>query len=620
MSDVRGAVGEKVISSTGLVDLIIPGFGEAARIKGLICWYTSYDKNLQISEGQFHVYFAGADSTDISGNGALMGQGMVNENNLGTSDCYKYTDASGGPGELRAFAADESFSFAADTRFVLLPAVGGAQQSGPIDNGWRLNVTTLDAPVFVYFALIGGNDVEIVVKFFNIDNGLGTQTGPHELTDPPKILGLAHTTGREVTGGTFENGIRNGLGAFYWDGTNITQVSSFIRLVNGDGTPDFKDTISDTSIVRFLSGATDWEVQVSAVDDTNVTLDTISNLGSASNEKLGVMLISLPTESEGWVGTFPMPSAAGSWTPIEQPSFQPMLYNILATGSKEYNLEQEGEHNFGCYSYGIIDENLNQGCASFIQDGDVGTNLTTSTSVAVPKLVHSYYEDNDAGLGSGGVSDPTLMADIEVTVNPFSAAGVTFADGDVVGTEGGLAWGWAIRNGAPAIDDPKITGCTEVGCVLSVDTTCIDPLLGGGTFAFQWFRNGLPITGATGDTYTLTIDDVGAVITVEVTWNDDTGTPMSALTDPTPSVSQRTRAALPTPQGFIDEAGNRASGEVASWMTRVSSTVNDLERSGGTAERPTKNLYTGKQFFDISLGHVVYYFKDNWVDAAGNIV
>lgn len=626
MADVRGAVSKKVIDSTGTVDLTISGFGSVSQVKGLICWYTTFLEDQRyrpggspstLADGQFHVYFAQADASAASGDGALMGQGMVNENGLGTSDCYKYTDAGQGPGELRGFQIDESFSFAADTRYVLDPAIGGTQKSGPINNGWRLNVTTLEYPsIFLYYALIGGDDVEVVVKNTTINNSVGTQVSNHGLTDPVKVLCLLHTTGRETAGGTFENAIRNGLGAFYWDGTNITQASHWIRSINGDALPSFQNTSSRTRVIKYLEGATDWEVSVSAFDSTTITMQTISALGSATNEECGTMFISLPEDSDGWVGSFNMPTSAGTFTPAEQPPFSPLMYGLVATGHTDYHLEQKDQPYYGSLSYGIIDKNLNQGCVGFIQDGDVGTGDTTSTSIATPKLVHSYYEDANAG-----VSDPTLMADIQVTVNPFSASGVSFDQNDVAGTFGGIAWAWAFKDGQPDIELPKIDGiCTSPDCVLTGDTTCIDDLLGQGTYLFQWLRDGVPIEGATSQNYTLTDDDIGATITLRITFTDKNGKTVSVVTDATRTITEPTRIGLTTPQGDIDTRGGRASPEVQQWMSNVSQHVTEAQRSGGTDERPTDNLYPGRTYFDVTLNMPIYWSNGVWYDSMGNAV
>lgn len=45
-----------------------------------------------------------------------------------------------------------------------------------------------------------------------------------------------------------------------------------------------------------------------------------------------------------------------------------------------------------------------------------------------------------------------------------------------------------------------------------------------------------------------------------------------------------------------------------------------VTQSGTTAQRPTKNLFVGRQYFDTTLGHVIHYDGTNWVDATGSTV
>jgi hypothetical protein len=629
-------IGKKTITSTGVTDLLIPGTASADRIKGLICWYSSYPEGRRESadslgnETHGAWYFAAAHSSSegASGNGALMHLGAINENNLGTSNCAKYTDSAGGPGELRALVdPSATYSFAANVLYTLVPTIGGTQVAGPINNGWRINVTTLAVPsVFFYFALVYGRDTEVIAKPFQIPNSAGTDTTLHELTNPKKILGLIVTTGRETDGGTFENAIRNGFGAFYWDGTTITQGGVFTRWIDGAGTPFAKDTFSQSSIIHYLEGAIDWEARVSAVDATNITFETItapapdSVGGSVSNERGGMFLISIPEDLDGWVGTFRLPSTSGAYTIPGGPSFKPTIMGILATGSDEIDLEMNDQKFYGNWSYGMVDYNLTQGCTSFIQDGNVDTGNTTSSSVALPRLVYSYYHNDN----EGDITDITELCNITVATDPFVGGNVTFPDAEVSGTHGGWALGFAIQGGEDIADDevPVIDGRPIVGETLAVDTECIDALLGVGYYAFQWYRDGIPIEGATESEYTLTADDFGHHITVEVTFTDTGGDIIRISSGATGAIRVRTKVGLTTPQGAFDTGGNKPSPEVVQWMNRVSSAVSNLERSGGTAERPVKDLYPGLMYYDTTLQHAIWYsgFDNVWHDSAGNEV
>jgi lysophospholipase L1-like esterase len=64
---------------------------------------------------------------------------------------------------------------------------------------------------------------------------------------------------------------------------------------------------------------------------------------------------------------------------------------------------------------------------------------------------------------------------------------------------------------------PVLSGSANVGEVLSVSTGTWTSLLGTARITYQWLRNGTPIVGATGTTYSIVPSDAGATISVAVT-------------------------------------------------------------------------------------------------------
>ncbi|MCB1745208.1 MAG: cadherin-like domain-containing protein, partial [Gammaproteobacteria bacterium] len=75
----------------------------------------------------------------------------------------------------------------------------------------------------------------------------------------------------------------------------------------------------------------------------------------------------------------------------------------------------------------------------------------------------------------------------------------------------------------PAVGSLAITGEARAGERLSVDGAALSDVDGLGTMSFQWYRNGLPIEGATGPTLLLAATDLGAVITVTASYVDGQG-------------------------------------------------------------------------------------------------
>ena len=104
------------------------------------------------------------------------------------------------------------------------------------------------------------------------------------------------------------------------------------------------------------------------------------------------------------------------------------------------------------------------------------------------------------------------------------------------------------------VNDPvsgslSITGTPAQDSVLTADTSSITDADGLGTFAFQWLRNGVEISGATNQTYTLTSDDVGASISVKGTFTDGGGFIETLTSATTSNIANKNDA--PTGQAIL---------------------------------------------------------------------
>ena len=64
----------------------------------------------------------------------------------------------------------------------------------------------------------------------------------------------------------------------------------------------------------------------------------------------------------------------------------------------------------------------------------------------------------------------------------------------------------------------------------------------------------------------------------------------------------------------IDDAGNKVNFSWLQWFSQVSSTINAARQSGTTAQRPTRLLWIGQQYYDTTLGYPV------WVHSVGPVV
>jgi len=77
---------------------------------------------------------------------------------------------------------------------------------------------------------------------------------------------------------------------------------------------------------------------------------------------------------------------------------------------------------------------------------------------------------------------------------------------------------------------PTITGTVTENQILTADNSSISDADGLGAFNYEWLRDGVAIGGATSSTYTLGDADVGALMSVEVSYTDGNSTAEGPLT------------------------------------------------------------------------------------------
>jgi hypothetical protein len=135
--------------------------------------------------------------------------------------------------------------------------------------------------------------------------------------------------------------------------------------------------------------------------------------------------------------------------------------------------------------------------------GSLGSTLTYSMNSNTPPASDTLtLQVNDGGnTGSGG----PLIASDNATIN------IT-----------------AVND--PPVGIPTITGTVTEDQILSADTSGISDADGLGAFSYQWLRGGVAIGGATASTYTLGDADVGAQMSVRVSYVDAYGMPEGPLT------------------------------------------------------------------------------------------
>ncbi len=90
---------------------------------------------------------------------------------------------------------------------------------------------------------------------------------------------------------------------------------------------------------------------------------------------------------------------------------------------------------------------------------------------------------------------------------------------------------------SPPSGDVVVLGTPLEGETLTADTATLSDADTLGALSYAWLRDGAPIEGAGGATYTLTEADVGAVISVEASYTDGGGTQESVTSAATAAVA-----------------------------------------------------------------------------------
>ena len=94
-----------------------------------------------------------------------------------------------------------------------------------------------------------------------------------------------------------------------------------------------------------------------------------------------------------------------------------------------------------------------------------------------------------------------------------------------------------VTGNTPPTGGVAINGAATQGATLTANTASLADADGLGPLFYQWLRDGEVITDATEETYTLTQADVGAVISVTVSYTDLLGTDESVTSDATASIA-----------------------------------------------------------------------------------
>ena len=195
-----------------------------------------------------------------------------------------------------------------------------------------------------------------------------------------------------------------------------------------------------------------------------------------------------------------------------------------------------------------------------VNDAPIGTPLITGTAQEGQSLTADVSGIADAdGLGSfsyqwlrdgvaitGATGSSYSLGDSDV--GAAMSVTVSYVDGNGTAESLTSAATSAVANvnDAPT-GTPLITGTAQEGQTLTADVSGIADADGLGSFSYQWLRDGVAITGATGSSYSLGDSDVGAAMSVTVSYVDGNGTAESLTSAATVAVANVNDAPTGTP-------------------------------------------------------------------------
>ncbi len=169
---------------------------------------------------------------------------------------------------------------------------------------------------------------------------------------------------------------------------------------------------------------------------------------------------------------------------------------------------------------------------SIINDGDVLTadtaNVTGIASGDTVAYTYQWYKDETAISGETNAAYTITSSDTDGVFTVEVTAGGNYT-GTLTSTS--VQEGKYILGGTIVID---YSNGTAVGDVLGIDMANATPsTVTTSDYTIQWMRDGVAISGATSDTYTVTSDDIGKTISVVLTGTGDyTGTLIASITIP----------------------------------------------------------------------------------------
>ena len=351
----------------------------------------------------------------------------------------------------------------------------------------------------------------------------------------------------------------NGIGAINF-GTGSTTITTTGAVKGGNFQTDLAATATNGIAVLNTSAATDITITVQDVTGLQGGI-TANNFGTGKIEiNVSGNVVGLGSESEG-IAT----SQSESTITVLTSATVSGTTEGIKTDSKADIVTVNGSVtglNGTAILLGGGNDTVNLGTTATITgtiDGGTGSDsarFNFSAKSDVDKFTHNYASDKTVITING----------VDKTFKDFER----FYFSDEVED-------WSIANLVEYYNNspngtPKITGSAKQGEILTVDISNIADSDGLGTFSYTWLRNGSEIAGITSNAYRLAQADVGAVISVKVSYMDGQGYSETITSSSTASITGNT---LPT--GAVAITGNT---EIGSTLTLDAGSIKDQDGLG----------------------------------------
>ncbi|MFK7915470.1 MAG: Ig-like domain-containing protein [Pseudomonadales bacterium] len=183
-----------------------------------------------------------------------------------------------------------------------------------------------------------------------------------------------------------------------------------------------------------------------------------------------------------------------------------------------------------------------------------GDTLTVSNTIAdadgiSDAISYQWYRDGVAIGSATGATYATVQADVGAAITVV--ASYTDDQGSAESLTS-AATAAVINVNDTVVGQPVILGVATEDETLTIDASGISDEDGLGSFSYQWYRDGVAVSGATADSYLLDDADVGTAITVALAYTDGEGTAESTTSGAVGAVANVNDA--PTGSVLIDDS------------------------------------------------------------------